>query len=220
MLRVICNRLRLARKHSTGIDLILKNHAKNCRSLISFSSKVPDKPTWDPVDHDKLPKVPEIDLALVEQLERISLVEFNNEAGLLRLQEAVKLANQMHLVDTDGVEPLDSVLEDRECYLRSDDVTDGNCVEDVMSNASKVEEQYFVAPPVSMGSKGTVLQRNGVTESHRGKCHSLPEVNNTLFNESSSADATPLPADSSQVHLFPSCHSIVNVLTRSSLRCF
>ena len=57
--------------------------------------------------------MPEIDLALVEQLERISLVEFNNEAGLVRLQEAVKLANQMHLVDTEGVEPLDSVLEDR-----------------------------------------------------------------------------------------------------------
>ena len=57
--------------------------------------------------------MPEIDLALVEQLERISLVEFNNEAGLLRLREAVKIANQLHLVDTDGVEPMDTVLEDR-----------------------------------------------------------------------------------------------------------
>ncbi|GFS06954.1 THAP domain containing 9 [Elysia marginata] len=48
-----------------------------------------------------------------------------------------------------------------------------------------------------------LLQRNGVTESHRGNCHSLPEVNNTLFVESSSADATPLPADSSPIPQLP-----------------
>ncbi|GFR99808.1 THAP domain-containing protein 9 [Elysia marginata] len=48
-----------------------------------------------------------------------------------------------------------------------------------------------------------LLQRNGVTESHRGNCHSLPEVNNTLFIESSSAYATPLPPDSSPIHHLP-----------------
>ncbi|GFS03969.1 THAP domain-containing protein 9 [Elysia marginata] len=48
-----------------------------------------------------------------------------------------------------------------------------------------------------------LLQRNGVTESHRGNCNSLPEVNNTLFVESSSADATPLPADFSPIPQLP-----------------
>ncbi|GFO01154.1 glutamyl-tRNA(gln) amidotransferase subunit c, mitochondrial [Plakobranchus ocellatus] len=123
------------------------------RALYSSKSKVPDKPMWDSINYDKLPKLPDTDLALVEQLERISLVEFNNEAGLVRLRDAVKLANQMHLVDTEGVEPLDTVLEDRECYLRRDEVTEGNCVDEVMSNASKVEEQYFVAPPGNIPMK-------------------------------------------------------------------
>ncbi|KAK3771327.1 hypothetical protein RRG08_024285 [Elysia crispata] len=152
MLRVACKRLRV---FSTRLDCLFnfQHCAKDFKPAALYASKVPDKPTVDSIDYDSLPELPEIDLALVEQLERISLVEFNNEAGLLRLREAVKIANQLHLVDTDGVEPMDTVLEDRECYLRSDNVTDGNCVEDVMSNASKVEEQYFVAPPGNIPMK-------------------------------------------------------------------
>ncbi|CAG5135933.1 unnamed protein product [Candidula unifasciata] len=110
-------------------------------------SKVPGKPTWEPIDHNKLPQVPEIDLQLIEQLERISLVELNNEEGVRRLQAAVKSASLLHLINTDGVEPLDSVLEDRELWLREDKVTEGNCLKEILSNASRVEEDYFVAPP-------------------------------------------------------------------------
>ncbi|RUS88119.1 hypothetical protein EGW08_004172 [Elysia chlorotica] len=161
MQRLVCKRLGLGiLRLSDQPGGSLQYCANVLRPAALFASKVPEQPTWVPIDHDRvpidhdsLPEVPEIDLALVEQLERISLVEFNNEAGLRRLREAVKFANQMHVVDTEGVEPMDSVLEDRECYLRSDEVTDGNCVEDVMSNASKVEEQYFVAPPGNIPMK-------------------------------------------------------------------
>ncbi|BFZ04619.1 hypothetical protein BsWGS_07658 [Bradybaena similaris] len=116
-------------------------------ALWAFYSKVPDKPTWEQIDHSKLPQVPEIDLPLIEQLERISLVEFNNEEGVKRLQAAVKSAQLLHHINTDGVEPLDSVLEDRELWLREDKVTEGNCMKEILSNATKVEEDYFVAPP-------------------------------------------------------------------------
>ncbi|XP_005100290.1 glutamyl-tRNA(Gln) amidotransferase subunit C, mitochondrial [Aplysia californica] len=117
------------------------------RAVRQLSSKVPPKPTWEKVDFDALPKVPEVDLALVEQLERISLVEFNNETGLEWLRSSVKSANRLHVVDTEGVEPLDNVLEDRELWLCEDQVTEGNCTEQVLLNALKTEEQYFVAPP-------------------------------------------------------------------------
>ena len=49
----------------------------------------------------------------MEHLERLSLVEFSNEEGLNRLSAAIQSANKLYMVDTDGVEPLDSVLEDR-----------------------------------------------------------------------------------------------------------
>ena len=50
---------------------------------------------------------------MIDHLERLSLVMFNNKAGVERLQDAIKFANQLYMVNTDGVEPLDNVLEDR-----------------------------------------------------------------------------------------------------------
>ncbi|XP_046572779.1 glutamyl-tRNA(Gln) amidotransferase subunit C, mitochondrial-like [Haliotis rubra] len=112
-----------------------------------FASKVPENPTWIEIDPKKLPEVPKISKELVEQLERLSLVEFTNEEGIACLSAAIQSANILYMVNTDGVEPLDTVLENRELYLRNDDVTDGNCRDDILSNAVKTEEEYFVAPP-------------------------------------------------------------------------
>ena len=89
----------------------------------------------------------EIDLQLVEQLERISLVKFNNETGLKWLKDSVRSANQLLQVNTEGVEPFYSFLEDRQLWLREDKVTDGNCADEILMNATKTEEGYFVAPP-------------------------------------------------------------------------
>ena len=59
------------------------------------------------------PQVPEIDDETIDHLERLSLVNFSNTAARERLTRAVEFANQLQLVDTDGVEPMASVLEDR-----------------------------------------------------------------------------------------------------------
>ena len=50
---------------------------------------------------------------VVELLERLSLVEVNNQEGVDRLTKAVHSANLLHAVNTDNVQPVDSVLEDR-----------------------------------------------------------------------------------------------------------
>ena len=57
-------------------------------------------------------KEPVIGLDIVESLERLSLVNFANEAGLLKLRETVKFASAVTEVDTSGVEPLVTLLED------------------------------------------------------------------------------------------------------------
>ena len=54
-----------------------------------------------------------VDPELVRHLERLALVDFSNEDGVERLNQAVRFADQLRLVDTRGVEPMDSVLEDR-----------------------------------------------------------------------------------------------------------
>ncbi len=45
------------------------------------------------------------------------------------------------------MEPLFTLLEEEALRLREDEVTEGDCREEILSNASQVEEDYFVAPP-------------------------------------------------------------------------
>uniref|UniRef100_A0A663EFT3 Glutamyl-tRNA(Gln) amidotransferase subunit C, mitochondrial n=1 Tax=Aquila chrysaetos chrysaetos TaxID=223781 RepID=A0A663EFT3_AQUCH len=84
---------------------------------------------------------------VLDHLERLALVDFRDSEGVERLQKAIQFADQLHEVNTDGVEPMDSVLEDRCLYLREDDVTEGNCTKELLKNAREKVEEYFVAPP-------------------------------------------------------------------------
>ncbi|XP_069614219.1 glutamyl-tRNA(Gln) amidotransferase subunit C, mitochondrial isoform X3 [Ranitomeya imitator] len=84
---------------------------------------------------------------VIDHLERLALVDFRNQEGVERLATAIHFANQLHNVNTEGVEPLSSVLEDRTLYMRNDAVTAGNCTDQLLENAKTVVEDYFVAPP-------------------------------------------------------------------------
>ncbi|XP_011354176.1 glutamyl-tRNA(Gln) amidotransferase subunit C, mitochondrial [Pteropus vampyrus] len=84
---------------------------------------------------------------VIEHLERLSLVSFGSQEAVEGLEKAIAFADQLRAVDTDGVEPMDSVLEDRCLYLRSDNVVEGNCAEELLQNSHRVVEEYFVAPP-------------------------------------------------------------------------
>lgn len=50
---------------------------------------------------------------VLDHLEHLALVDFRDFEGVERLQKAIQFADQLHEVNTDGVEPMDSVLEDR-----------------------------------------------------------------------------------------------------------
>uniref|UniRef100_T1J6E0 Glutamyl-tRNA(Gln) amidotransferase subunit C, mitochondrial n=1 Tax=Strigamia maritima TaxID=126957 RepID=T1J6E0_STRMM len=110
-------------------------------------SAIPSKPIDQRIDESQLPPKTKIDIATIEHLERLSLVDFANEAGVQRLEDAIRFADQLFLVDTNGVEPMVSVLENRDLYLRDDEVVIENSRSEIMANASKTEENYFVAPP-------------------------------------------------------------------------
>nr|XP_029136233.1 glutamyl-tRNA(Gln) amidotransferase subunit C, mitochondrial [Labrus bergylta] len=113
----------------------------------TYNPKVPKTATWTPVTEAKLPPPSRIPADLVDKLERLALVDFRTKQGLDCLEKAVRFADQLHLVDTAGVEPMDSVLEDRALYLRGDAVTDGDCAEELLQLSKNTVEEYFVAPP-------------------------------------------------------------------------
>ncbi|XP_026572892.1 glutamyl-tRNA(Gln) amidotransferase subunit C, mitochondrial isoform X1 [Pseudonaja textilis] len=88
-----------------------------------------------------------ITLELLDHLERLALVDFRNWEGVRRLESAVEFAEQLQAVNTDGIEPMESVLEDRHLYLREDSISEGNCAEELLKKAAKTVEGYFIAPP-------------------------------------------------------------------------
>lgn len=83
----------------------------------------------------------------IAKLERLSLVEFGNEAGIKRLEAAIQFAQKLKFLHVDdSVEPLYCVLEKENLRLRDDSVTEGNCQAKILKNAAIIEEEYFVAP--------------------------------------------------------------------------
>ncbi|OXB69546.1 UNVERIFIED_CONTAM: hypothetical protein H355_003370 [Colinus virginianus] len=83
-----------------------------------------------------------VTVEVLERLEHLALVDFRDAEGVERLRDAVRFAERLREVDTEGIEPMDSVLEDR-----ADEVTEGNCAAELLKNAGEKVEEYFVAPP-------------------------------------------------------------------------
>ncbi|KAM3867523.1 glutamyl-tRNA(Gln) amidotransferase subunit C, mitochondrial [Diretmus argenteus] len=113
----------------------------------THNPKVPKVATWEPVLESQLPPPTQIPADLVDKLERLALVDFRTQQGLTCLERAIRFADQLHVVDTIGVEPMDSVLEDRALYLRDDAVIEGDCAEELLQLPKSTVEEYFVAPP-------------------------------------------------------------------------
>jgi aspartyl-tRNA(Asn)/glutamyl-tRNA(Gln) amidotransferase subunit C len=72
-----------------------------------------------------------------EELARLE-PELNNILGWIE---------QLAEVDTEGVEPLTAVIEQK-LRLRDDVVTDGNCRDEVLANAPDAQHGFFAVPKV------------------------------------------------------------------------
>jgi len=72
-----------------------------------------------------------------EELERLG-PELNN---------ILSWVEQLGEVDTEGVEPLATVIEQK-LRLREDAVTDGECRDEVLANAPDAQHGFFAVPKV------------------------------------------------------------------------
>ena len=84
--------------------------------------------------------------SMVHTLERLSLVDFADHGGVVRLGEAVRLAAAVVAVDTEAVAPLHSTLEQETLVLRPDAAEAPGCRPELMATAAATEEDYYVAP--------------------------------------------------------------------------
>lgn len=87
------------------------------------------------------------DVEKVCRLARIKATDAEQEILTGQLNGILKLAAQLDEVNTDGVEPLTSVI-DMELPLREDVVTDGAVPEKILKNAPEHTAGFFVVPKV------------------------------------------------------------------------
>ena len=83
----------------------------------------------------------------IANLARIKVPDENLGHLARELSSIVNWVEQLNSVDTDGVEPLASVV-DVTLPLREDKVSDGDCPNKVLANGPEIEDGYFAVPKV------------------------------------------------------------------------
>jgi aspartyl-tRNA(Asn)/glutamyl-tRNA(Gln) amidotransferase subunit C len=83
----------------------------------------------------------------IARLARIAMSDEEIERLAPELNNILGWVEQLGEVNTDGVEPLTAVIEQK-LRLRSDEVTDGDIREDVLANAPDAQHGFFAVPKV------------------------------------------------------------------------
>ena len=83
----------------------------------------------------------------IAKLARLAVSEEEVERLVPELNNILGWVEQLGEVNTDGVEPLATVIENK-LRLREDKVSDGDCRDDVLANAPDAQHGFFAVPKV------------------------------------------------------------------------
>ena len=83
----------------------------------------------------------------VANLARIGITDDEVPKLTIELSAILGFVEQLFELDTQGVKPLTSAVEDK-IRGRDDVVTDGGCAKDVLANAPEKDDEYFAVPKV------------------------------------------------------------------------
>ena len=96
------------------------------------------------------PTAMSVDINQVRHIAKLARIAMSDEelARLVpELNNILGWIEQLSEVDTDGVEPLTAVI-DQKLRLRDDVVNDGECRDDVLANAPDAQHGFFAVPKV------------------------------------------------------------------------
>jgi aspartyl-tRNA(Asn)/glutamyl-tRNA(Gln) amidotransferase subunit C len=83
----------------------------------------------------------------IAKLARIAMSDEELDRLLPELNNILGWVEQLGEVDTDGVEPLATVI-DQKLRLRDDVVNDGNIRDEILANAPEAQHGFFAVPKV------------------------------------------------------------------------
>jgi aspartyl-tRNA(Asn)/glutamyl-tRNA(Gln) amidotransferase subunit C len=91
-----------------------------------------------------------VDRATVRRIARLARIAITDDEAKRLEQELSGILNwvaQLDEIDTSAVEPMMRVAA-MKMKMRKDEVTDGFCADDILKNAPKVDDHYFVMPKI------------------------------------------------------------------------
>jgi len=91
-----------------------------------------------------------VDRATVRRIARLARIAITDDEARRLEQELSGILDwvaQLNEIDTSAVEPMTRVAA-MKIKMRKDEVTDGFCAEDILKNAPKVDDHYFVVPKI------------------------------------------------------------------------
>jgi len=83
----------------------------------------------------------------IAKLARIAMSDEELDRLLPELNNILSWVEQLAEVNTEGVEPLTAVIEQK-LRLRDDAITDGNVRDEVLANAPEAQHGFFAVPKV------------------------------------------------------------------------
>jgi aspartyl-tRNA(Asn)/glutamyl-tRNA(Gln) amidotransferase subunit C len=83
----------------------------------------------------------------IARLARIKVTEQEKDVLSAELSNILKMIEELNAVNTDGVEPLTSVVQ-MQMFEREDKVTDGAIPDKILKNAPEQAAGFFVVPKV------------------------------------------------------------------------
>ena len=87
------------------------------------------------------------DVDKIAFLSRLKIEDNVKESTKEEFNKIIQWVDQLREVNTDNIEPLISVNENS-IQLREDEVTQGQCSEEILANAPMKEYGYFAVPKV------------------------------------------------------------------------
>ncbi len=100
-----------------------------------------------------------IDTDMQKKLERLSLISFQNDQTIKKVEQTIHSSDIIHQANVDHLQPLYTLVETELCPLRQDDTISNEKTlqtKQVLDNASKTYEDYLVAPMIGKRDSQTV----------------------------------------------------------------
>jgi len=100
-----------------------------------------------------------IDSLLKEKLERLSLLSFQNDRTVTKVEQTIRSVDCLDQVDVKHLPPLYTLIENEKCPLKQNDSIvqqDVLPTDEILKNSTNFYENFFVAPIIGKRESQTV----------------------------------------------------------------